>query len=194
MGKARPVWQVLLVAAAIATLAAVPARAEHVPHWYENGMLIVGSVSVEARGMMNVEQRETEPGPPVTCRDVVADWTLTNPTGGEAGIGELTRLTSSGCGSYRPRLCIAASAEIVGLPQRATLKGKRPPEEALEPVEMRAECSPGGIGVISVGGPLYVSTRRGVVHLYFAERLCGGLCHPAFAYGKFKLARNITAK
>jgi hypothetical protein len=138
---------------------------------------------------------ETHFGPSITCRDVVANWTLTNPSGGEAGIGELTSLTASGCSAtYRPRLCTGASAEVVGLPQRAPLRGKRPPEVKLEGVSMSARCS---TGETDVGGPLEVSTRRGVMHPGEGGE-CEAeppYCHPAAAaYGRLTLARNITAK
>jgi hypothetical protein len=179
------------LAAAVATLAAVPARAEHVHHWYEIGQLIVGSVSVEARGTITFVPPETNPGPCCECRNVVADWTLTNPSGGEAGIGELTSLTFSGCGSYRPRLCIGATAESEGLPQRAALTSIRPPEEKLPAVRMHAECGTGGVYLSGLG---VQSTHHGHMRLY-AGGSCSPLpCHASFGGGRLKLARNITAK
>jgi hypothetical protein len=177
----------LLVAAAIVTLAAVPARAEHVPHWYENGQLIVGSISVQARGTIIFEPPSTG-GLYLRCRNVVADWTLTNPSGGEAGIGELTSL--SGCSPSLPRSCAGASAEIVGLPQRAPLTGKRPPTEKFEGVSIGAECSTGAVGTF---GTLYVTTHHGGIHLTVVES-CIELCHRSVTYGTLKLAKNITAK
>jgi hypothetical protein len=125
---------------------------------------MVGSVSVEARGKMTFGPPEVRPGPYITCRDLVVDWVLTNPSGGEAGIGELTSLTASGCSSFAERhpTCTGASVEIKGLPQRAPLRQKRffPLAVELEGMSMRAQC---GTYEIPVRRPLEALTRGGLM-------------------------------
>jgi hypothetical protein len=202
VAQRRSTRQVLLLAAAVAGLSAVPASAAYAPHWYENGKLIMGSVSVETRGTLLFEPPSTQGEPSyIRCRDVVANWTLTNPSSGEAGTGELTSVAAS-CRA-RPVRCTAASAGIEGIPKRASLVGdKSEIKETLEDMSMWAECSTAGFGGGGrESGYLDVTiTRRGVMHLFGTFYGCNPhefpICefHPAFATGKLTLPNNITAK
>jgi hypothetical protein len=183
-----PLWLGAAVAASIVTLSAAPASAESAPHWYENGKLIVGSVSVQARGSMRFEPPTNRPDLPVIrCSDVVADWTLSNPSSGEAGTGELISLTASGC-KARPR-CSGTSASIGGIPKRASLTREESKiTELFKSTNWRAECSAGGF---EEGEELFVViTRRGVIKM---SSVSSNAYHPGFAAGKLALPNNITA-
>jgi hypothetical protein len=192
-----------LAGLALAWVSAAPARAESAPHWYENGKLIVGSVSVQARGWMRFEPPSTQSEPNyVRCRNVVASWTLTNPSTGEAGTGELSALTASACRA-RPIRCAGASAGFGGIPKSAPLirKGSEV-TESLEDMSMGAECSTGGFGGGGrEAGYLEVAmTRQGIMHLFGTFYPCNPheypICvfHPALAHGKLALPNNITAR
>ena len=184
------------IAACVLAVASAPA-AEYAPHWYENGKLIVGSVRVETRGKMGFEPPSSDPSASfIRCHNVIADWTLTNPSTGEAGTGELTMLTADDCRG-RPR-CSGATVSFGGLPTRAPLEGKSHVKESLEGMSMGAECSTGGFG--GEYGYLYVEVTRSRMSLFAYFYGCNPheypICsyHPAIAAGKLFLPGNITAK
>jgi hypothetical protein len=202
--RTRSLRRVFLVAGAAATLSAVPARAQSAPHWYENGKLIVGTVSVEARGWMRFDPPSTQLEPRyVRCHGVEAKWTLTNPSTGEAGIAELTSLTAGGC-QARPVGCSGASAGLGGIPKRASVVRRDRFEVAvsLEGMSMGAECARGGFGGggAESGGLSMEITRPGVMQLSGTFFPCNPhefpICvfHPAQAHGKLVLANAITVK
>jgi hypothetical protein len=143
----KKLYAAFLPVLAIAAFAVLPAVAQAQPHWYSNGKIIKAGTKVAVtthsgpKGLDFMGAGET-----FTC--VVKDkGTVTNPTGGGAGVDEITEFENISC-VVEPSSCAAGETETLtagNLPWKTLLLAGPPIRDEIKGIELKVVCSTKGV-------------------------------------------------
>jgi hypothetical protein len=133
---------------AVAAFAVMPAVAQAQPHWYSNGVRIAQNkpVTVTTKGTLDFSGA----GETFTCK-VTDKGTVTNPTGGGAGVDSITEFVNKEC-VVEPASCAVGETETLvasrgGSPLSATnewpstLLAGPPIRDEIREIELKVECN-----------------------------------------------------
>jgi hypothetical protein len=130
---------------AVAAFAVLPAVAQAQLHYYSNGVIIPQNkpVTVTTKGTLDFSGA----GETFTCK-VTDKGTVTNPTGGGAGVDSITEFVNKEC-VIEPPSCAAGEAEELTagkLPWKSVLVAG--PRDQIEGIELKVECNKAGVKTV----------------------------------------------
>jgi hypothetical protein len=127
----------LLAALAVLASAGIARTAEPAPHWFVEGKLLVGSLTINSKGRLALTVYRA--GPRVVCT-VFDTETIANPSNGEAGTDEMTSFSLQRCKG-------GCGASAAGLPWHSHLvvdSKRRVIRDEIEGVELSVSCQQTG--------------------------------------------------
>ena len=145
----RKLYAALLPLFAVAAFAVLPAVAQAQPHWYSNGKIIKAGTKVAVTTHSSPGGLDFKAvGETITCT-VKDKGTITNPTGGGAGVDEITEFENTKCVA-EPSSCAAGETETLtagNLPWPSVLSGPPggPFKDTISKIEIKVECSTKGV-------------------------------------------------
>jgi hypothetical protein len=177
---------VALAATALACWASSAATAQAAPHWYAEGRLVSGTVRVSSvhRGEMSVHL----PTVTLECQPHVTAGSVTNPPGGEAGVGELSETKAS---KNRPiAFCEATREGPPGCSSIYHIKASTLPVRT----HLAIESSLAGVRDVIEGTPLRLECELETVRERFAEvGVITGALKPKVGHGQLEFEGEGTS-